>query len=117
MAGLCEGGNEPPGSLKAIYEIQRRAGGLWTGNQRFPHTSTPRQFCIPELDATPNSHRLITLKFAAYPGFEQATPLVPRLHAYAHGKLNRVVAALRLEMNKIDPANLFLGGPHFLFRI
>ncbi|KAJ4435733.1 hypothetical protein ANN_18350 [Periplaneta americana] len=30
------------------------------------------------LDAIPNSHRLTTLRFAAYPGFEQATPPVPR---------------------------------------
>ncbi|KAJ4429950.1 hypothetical protein ANN_22154 [Periplaneta americana] len=31
-----------------------------------------------KLGAFPNPHRLTTLRFAAYPGFEQVTPLVPR---------------------------------------
>ncbi|KAJ4438468.1 hypothetical protein ANN_14413 [Periplaneta americana] len=40
MAGLCEGGNEPPGSLKAIFSRLRYAGGSRPKGQRNPVVNT-----------------------------------------------------------------------------
>ncbi|KAJ4429945.1 hypothetical protein ANN_22149 [Periplaneta americana] len=67
MAGLCEGGNEPPGSLKAICNLPRpgiEPGPLGFAARRTNRYSTVVDSAAPilQLGEFPNPHRLTILR-------------------------------------------------------
>ncbi|KAJ4427654.1 hypothetical protein ANN_25302 [Periplaneta americana] len=84
MAGLCEGSNEPSGFLKAICKFKSpripKGGGHYD-----PFLRT--YYADPQTRRIPDSHRLTTLRFAAYPGLEEETPHVPRPALSVHHQL------------------------------
>ncbi|KAJ4447000.1 hypothetical protein ANN_08988 [Periplaneta americana] len=49
MAGLCEGGNEPPGSLKAITNHDPRSEALTGARQIHVEAELPHLFRIPRI--------------------------------------------------------------------